>query len=694
MPLTQEQLEQIRQMNRTSQLNTSTPEPQTPNNSWDLYNSLSTQSTAQQRLAMPKKEGGVSSFFKQLPAALTSSERALGRTFGGALATGSKEVKAAQESQVQLDEMSKKLVEKIKEVDAQGGDSSRLRAQLQRNQGQDFDIATVIPETQKTGKQIAGEALGVGLDIVTAGTVAKGATSFKMFGAAEKAVAAKKAASGGISIAQAIAQNIEGTYKATTGKKLFDIGVKTGKNVIEGATLGYGYDVSQNLQAGVELPEALRPGMGTAIGAAIPFGLGAKKAGGVIAKAEAPRVINSLIKPLMKDFSYGKNPGRAVAEEGIVANSLDELAQKITASRQKTGQAIGELNQKLQGKAQLSVESALEPVNAAMNEAAKTNNKTLLNRLQAVKEAITENLKVGTDDLGNPTIVSEGKKNLQGLEFDEAFQMKRDIGDMTQWTGNASDDKAVNSALKQAYGKIKEEINTKAAMVDRTTAQELARLNEKYADLTSAEVAAKYRDKITQRQNVLSLGNKLGTVAGVTAALMSGQGLSLTTILAGATGAVLDKALGSTAVKTRFAKMLAGEAPGTIERIINKNPKVRDAIYGAFDIDIKDDVKTLLQKVNGFLKNKAGLQIEDVTREAMDLQRSSIADTLIKQKNVFTEAVSKGKLTPDEWNEIQEVTKLIERGKDTPDILRNIMELMKKAGVDIADEMQLISPAK
>ena len=49
--------------------------------------------------------------------------------------------------------------------------------------------------------------------------------------------------------------------------------------------------------------------------------------GGAILKSKegGSRLINSLIKPLQKDLSYGKDPGRAVAEEGIIANSLGEL---------------------------------------------------------------------------------------------------------------------------------------------------------------------------------------------------------------------------------------------------------------------------------------------------------------------------------------------------------------------------------
>lgn len=43
----------------------------------------------------------------------------------------------------------------------------------------------------------------------------------------------------------------------------------------------------------------------------------------------AGRLINSLIKPTNRQFSYGRNPGLAVAKEGIVATSLEDLATQV-----------------------------------------------------------------------------------------------------------------------------------------------------------------------------------------------------------------------------------------------------------------------------------------------------------------------------------------------------------------------------
>lgn len=97
------------------------------------------------------------------------SVEGLGATLGGALATKSKDVIEAQKSQEQLDDMNVKLGEAIVSGKQQGKDTSRLEKLYQENTGRVFNLAEVIPETEKTNKQIAGEALG------TLGTVALGA---------------------------------------------------------------------------------------------------------------------------------------------------------------------------------------------------------------------------------------------------------------------------------------------------------------------------------------------------------------------------------------------------------------------------------------------------------------------------------------------------------------------------------------
>ena len=77
--------------------------------------------------------------------------------------------------------------------------------------------------------------------------------------------------------------------------------------------------------------------MGTLIGAVSPGLVGIYQGTKAVTKSLAPRFINSLIKPRLTEFSYGKNPGRSVSELGIVGNNLEDFGKNVTQKRQDIG---------------------------------------------------------------------------------------------------------------------------------------------------------------------------------------------------------------------------------------------------------------------------------------------------------------------------------------------------------------------
>lgn len=301
------------------------------------------------------------------------------------------------------------------------------------------------------------------------------------------------------------------------------------------------------------------------IGAAFPVvgkaGSAAKSAVLPSGKDAGGRVINSLIKPLLKDFSYGKNPGQAVAEAGITANSLDELGQKITLARQSLGDEIA---QKVStSKTTFDARSALSPLDQAITEAQKSprTNANIINRLQNLKADL---LRVNED--GIPT------RSLEKLNASEMFELKREIGDLTRWTGNATDDEIVNKALKQTYGGIKGQLDEN---IDG-----ISILNEKYANLKSAEIATNYRDKIAARQNLVSFsGLQTGTAAGIVSAVMTGGAVAPILVAGGV--AATTEALKSPAVKTRAAAWLASASKEEVKDTFTQAPWLRSALQAA-----------------------------------------------------------------------------------------------------------------
>ncbi len=386
-----------------------------------------------------------------------------------------------------------------------------------------------------------------------------------------------------------------------------------------GALTGEIFDVALNLQQGKIGKEALTPGLGTLIGGGIPTLGVAKNVVVRFGERQAPRIINSLIKPLAKDFSYGKNPGRAVAEEGIIANNFDDLIDNIRASRQKIGQSIGFLSSKLSERPLLNIELALNPLDDAVKVAAKQNNPTLLQRLNNVKRAITDVLEPVVDDTGNLGIKSVGYRNLDSLTFKQTRNLLSEIGDMTQFTGNPSDDKLVNSALKQVYGKIKETSLKYAEAVNPELAKEFSKLTEKYADLHSAEIAAKYRDKIVERQNLIGLTPTVaGLGSGLITAIATG-GATIPSAIVGISAAVIDKLSATPGFKTRLAYILSKKTQQEANFLFRKIPalsKFFSTEKGIFpgDILLGENGEVLERGIAEFIKKpKIGLSIEDVS---------------------------------------------------------------------------------
>lgn len=283
----------------------------------------------------------------------------------------------------------------------------------------------------------------------------------------------------------------------------------------------------------------------------------------------APRVINSLIKPLKKDMSFGKNPGRAVSEEGITASSLDELETNINSV---LSQRVDDLNSIYAKSDEIfDLTATLKPIDDAMDVAAKQNNQAVLSRLQNTREALTNKLIRSTDENGREIIQVGDLRDLTKLNATDALQFKRDIGDITAFTGNPSDDKIVNVALQKIYGNIKGKLNT--------AIPESVALNEKVADLISAKVATKYRAEIAERGNLITFTPKVIGAGGLIASFATGNPIPFIVSI-GAAG--IEKALETPKAKTELAKWLASSSTEQKRELFQKAPFVKAIISETF----------------------------------------------------------------------------------------------------------------
>jgi hypothetical protein len=517
-------------------------------------------------------------------------EKVLGFTGGEKIAQGlgqafanpeiSKNIEEAQKTQFDIQG---NLLKRIKEKKALAEDTSKLEDALKTLTKEIGELGggaeKLMNQKGITGEQIAGDALQLATTVGsfgTYGTAAKGAEAGKLL-AKSGGVVEGLASKIGIPTSQKIATPIvENVAQKTLGQTLKTIGKKTAGRAVAGAGTGYAYDVAQNLQENKKGGEILTPGLGTLVGAALPVAIGGIEAGIAITKTQAPRVINSLVKPRQADFSYGKNPGRTISEMGITGNNIDDFGKNITTARQNIGNQIGDIySSKANAGVKINAENAINQIDDAIKDAARggKGNQGIVTTLQNIKDSLL--FEHAVDAEGNIVKIGNQARDLSKLSPMEAFDLKKLISSQTKFTGNPSDDKAVNSLLKNIYGGLKSSLNRAVSGNN----PEIRALNQKYADLTSAELAVLHRSQIIQRASAISLPAAVeGTGAAIGAAILSG-GAAIPTILAGAGTVALNKAFGSTAVKTRVAAWLGKTTPSVISKI---SPEIRGVLRRAF----------------------------------------------------------------------------------------------------------------
>lgn len=504
---------------------------------------------------------------------VTSSEQGFGASIGDALYSG-KATDVVVKAQKEHADAIQSLSELRKRQKAAGKDTTHtdnlLKQMLSETRSGNVpgsNIGEIIPSINKSTGQILGEAGGVALDIASAGSygnAAKRTTTGQLF----IKTAAEKTAD------KVAAETAKDVFKAAPlSEKLATIGKKTVVKSVIGAGTGYGYDVSQNLQSGKTGKEAFKPGMGTLLGGTIPLAVGGIQASVAITKSTAPKFINSLIKPKQADFSYGKDPGRTVSEMGITGNNMDDFAQNIGNKKNEVGTQLGAIySNPANASITINASDEIAKLDTAIEKASKggKQNQGIVTALQDTKDALLYEHK-NVD--GVITRVGDTPRDLSKLSPQEAFDLKKVIAEQTKFTGKPSDDKTVNSILKNMYGGLKTKLNTALSKNN----PKIIKLNQQYADLTSAEIATLNRDAIVKRADMISMPIKVGGATALITALSTG-GAAIPALLAGASAAALDKALASTAVKTRIAAWLGSASPS----MISKLPQgVKNSLYRA-----------------------------------------------------------------------------------------------------------------
>lgn len=389
---------------------------------------------------------------------------------------------------------------------------------------------------------------------------------------------------------------------------------KLGLGALEGAGIGVTSQVASNLNENRPITEGIKKS--AIIGAAIPVGTqaisGIKRGLQKTAQLSSEGIINRIIKPGIKDLAYGKEPARGILREKITANSFDDLSNKVSNRQEEIGQYIGKVGTQLEGKIgkTLDLTPALNPINVAMEQAAKTNNQTLLSSLNNVKTALTHALTLSEEN-GVPTIVKGAQRQLKNVGYSDAVNFMKTIGEHVKYTGNPSDDKLLNSAVQDSQRALRQIMNRNAVKADPKLGKAIIDLNERYSDLAGAKTAIARRSVVEQRNSKLGLIQGLGLTGsmlysvtkGVTTGDYSQMIKELLTELTATAGMEAAKSM---KVQTRIARILDILSPSERAGILRTTPVLKN-LYERFTgnkaipdtINANDIPKQTLSEISG-----------------------------------------------------------------------------------------------
>jgi hypothetical protein len=218
----------------------------------------------------------------------------------------------------------------------------------------------------------------------------------------------------------------------------------------------------------------------TAIGTASPvIGKGIEK----VVKTLPPAIVNNALRPLLKQYRFGRNPGRGIVEEGIVAPSMNRLAEKTSEAMQRTGGQIGNTIRAAggAGSAVTDINQYLNVVDDAIDRAVVGGeaNQPLVDQLQQFRRLLTN------EQLLNPlTGKVEAAASRQPLTNEQLWNLTKTIGENTSWLGEKFE-KPLNLAKVGTRGQLRSQLEANIPAIEP--------LSERYSDLLEAVKSAERR---------------------------------------------------------------------------------------------------------------------------------------------------------------------------------------------------------
>ena len=314
--------------------------------------------------------GMTKAFGKGLVKAIAPSEVGLGESVGKIMYANSPEFKTAQESTALGEDVKVNLLKTIREQEAQGKDTTRLKQAYNEqeknvaNTNSQLHALVQMPSTAK----VAGQLGGTALDLFTAGTYGKAKTAGMGFGKLSMATPAVKTAATAVGVPEL------GAIAGQKAAGLFSL--KGAGNVAKGAGLGYASDVALGLQGerGQEREgvKALIPGLGTALGASIP------------AVSEVAKTVDNIRHPEVRIAEKRMGALRDLETKNVKIATVFDAADRKGVDVRKTLAETNLLNGAISPDGRISSDKALanfnefiQPYEGQVKQALKTEGRSV-----------------------------------------------------------------------------------------------------------------------------------------------------------------------------------------------------------------------------------------------------------------------------------------------------------------------------
>lgn len=249
--------------------------------------------------------------------------------------------------------------------------------------------------------------------------------------------------------------------------------------------------------------------------------------------------ISRLIKPNKNAFLFGKNPSRALIDEGIVANSFDDLSTQTNNRLSDIGKEIKAVVSKAPNKTaniQGIIQNNVDDFGKKVVD--KATWKAYTEKIQQLTGEFSPDLKTGE-------LIKVADRDLTRVNAPAVWDMQKRAGKLTQWNGVAGEREA-NKQLHKLYRDL------------GTTLDDLApgtkKLQTRYADMLGASKSIEARKAVAERNTdiVRILG---GAALGGVVSPAGGEGWEGRAFNAVA-GGLIAKLGNSPALRTRLAQAM------------------------------------------------------------------------------------------------------------------------------------------